>query len=171
MEQHSIIGTRRLLPETIWVDKYRIRKIDWWIFSPVYRREQNKHRKWINKVRMRKLPVGQRLHARESKHDERYCSCWAESKTEDHLLRCPKRARHWNEIYKVIKRLEKEMDPVLWEILLDDVTKYLTRTRQGNTSQIIGIGFVKPQVKYQQTQGTSTGNFKRIRKQLDGSIY
>ena len=27
-------------------------KIDWWIFSPVYRQEQNKHWKWINKVCM-----------------------------------------------------------------------------------------------------------------------
>ena len=35
---------------------------------------------------MRKLPVGQRLHARESKHDERCCSCWAESETDNHLL-------------------------------------------------------------------------------------
>ena len=45
-------------------------KIECYIFSPVYRREQNKNRKWINKFCMRKLPVGQRLHARELKHDE-----------------------------------------------------------------------------------------------------
>ena len=111
-------------------------KIEWYIFSPVYRREQNKNRKWINKFCMRKLPVGQRLHARELKHDERCCSCWHDSETDDHLLQCPKRARHWNEIYTVIKRLGKEINPVLLEILLDGVTKYLTGTRQ--TKYVVG---------------------------------
>ena len=85
---------------------------------------------------MRKLPVGQRLHARELKKNQRCCSCWAESETDDHLLRRPKRARHRNEIYQAIKRLRKEMDPVLLAILLDGVTKYLTGTRQ--TKYIVG---------------------------------
>ena len=67
-------------------------KIDWFTFTPVYRQEQNKHRKWANKFCMRKLPVGQRMHARESKHDERCCSCWADCETDDHLLQCPHRA-------------------------------------------------------------------------------
>ena len=67
-------------------------KIDWSIFTPVYRRAQNKHRKWANKFCMRKLPVGLQMHARESKYDERCCSCWAECETDDHLLQCPKRA-------------------------------------------------------------------------------
>ena len=40
-------------------------KIDWSISSPVYQREQNKNKKWINKLCMRKLPVGQQLHTRE----------------------------------------------------------------------------------------------------------
>ena len=91
----------------------RYGKIDWLIFTPVYRRAQNKHQKWANKFCMRELPVGQQIHARESKHDERCCSCWADSETDDHLLQCPKRARHHNEIYQVIKRLGKEMGPVL----------------------------------------------------------
>ena len=111
-------------------------KIDWYIFSPVYRREQNSNKKWINKLCMRKLPVGQRLHARELKHDARCCSCWHHSETDDHLLLCPKRARHRNEIYTVIKRLGKEMDPVLLDILMDGVQKYLTGTRQ--TKYIVG---------------------------------
>ena len=81
-------------------------KVDWFIFTQVYRREQNKHRKWANKFCMRKLPVGQRMHARESKHDERCCE------TDDHLLQYPYQARHRNEIYQVMKRLGKEMDPV-----------------------------------------------------------
>ena len=105
-------------------------KIDWDIFSLVYQREQNKNKKWINKFCMQKLPVGQRLHAREIKHDAQCCSCWDDSETDDHLLRCPKRARHRNDIYAAIKRLGKEMDPVLLEILLDGVTKYLTGTSQ-----------------------------------------
>ena len=111
-------------------------KIDWWIFTPVYRGAQNKHQKWANKFCMKKLPVGQRIHARESKYDERCCSCLANSETDDYLLKCPKRARYQNEIYQVIKRLGKEMDPVLLEILLDGVTKYLTGTRQ--TKYIVG---------------------------------
>ena len=69
-------------------------KIDWSIFTPVYRREQNKHRKWANKFCMWKLPVGQQIHARESKHDECCCPCWAEHETDDHLLQCPQQARH-----------------------------------------------------------------------------
>ena len=60
----------------------------------------------------------------------------ADSEIDDHLLQCPKRSRHQNEIYQVIKRLGKEMDPVLLEILLDGVTKYLTGTRQ--TKYIVG---------------------------------
>ena len=62
--------------------------------------------------------------------------CWDESETDDHFLRCPKRVRHWNEINKVIKRLGKEMDPVLLEILLDGVTKYLSRIEQ--TKYVVG---------------------------------
>ena len=79
---------------------------------------------------MKKLSVGQRIHARESKHDARCCSCWAESETDDHVLRCKHRSRFRTEIYQLIKRLGKEMDPVLMEILLDGVTKYLSGTRQ-----------------------------------------
>ena len=111
-------------------------KINWFTFTPAYRREQNKHRKWANKYCMRQLPVSQRMHARESKHDERCCSCWADSKTDDHLLQCPHQARHRNEIYQVINLLGKEMYPVLLELLLDGVTKYLTGTRQ--TKYIVG---------------------------------
>ena len=79
---------------------------------------------------MRKLLVGKRMHARESKHNERCCSCWAESETDGHLLQCHKRAQYRNEIYQAIKRLGKEMDPVLHDILLDGITKYLNGTRQ-----------------------------------------
>ena len=85
---------------------------------------------------MKKLPVGQRIHARESKHDARCCSCWAESETDDHVLRCKHRSRFCTEIYQLIKQLGKEMDPVLLEILLDGVTKYLSGTRQ--TKYIVG---------------------------------
>ena len=85
---------------------------------------------------MKKLPVGQRIHAQKLKHDERCCSCWVDSETDDYLLQCPNRARHQNEIYQVIERLGKEMDPVLLEMLLDGVTKYLTGTRQ--TKYIVG---------------------------------
>ena len=90
-------------------------KIDWYIFSPVYQQEQNKNKKWINKVCIRHLPVGQRLHKKENKHDERCCSCWAESETDDHFLQCPKRVRHRNKIYKVIQRLGKKWTPYCWK--------------------------------------------------------
>ena len=96
-------------------------KIDLFIFTPVYRQEQNKHHKWANKFCMRKLPVSQQMHAQESKHDERCCSCWANYETDNYLLQCPQRARYQNEIYQVIKHLGKEMDPVLLDILLDGV--------------------------------------------------
>ena len=33
-------------------------KIDWWIFTPVYRRAQNKHQKWANKFCIKKFPIG-----------------------------------------------------------------------------------------------------------------
>ena len=108
---------------------------------------------------MQKLPVGQRLHARELKHDTRCCSCWHDSETDDHLLQCPKRARHRNDIYTVIKRLGKEMDPVLLEILLDGVTKYLTVTRQ--TKYIVGSnGKKKPDYwdKIRQVNGDTPEN-------------
>ena len=129
---------------------------------------------------MKKLSVGQRIHARKSKHEVRCCSCWADSKTDDHLLRCPKRTRFRTEIYQLIKRLGQEMDPVLLEIMLDGVTKYLSGTRQKNTSwaavgnsrQTIGIVYAKPRDKqYRQTRSTSIGNFKETRKQSAGTIY
>ena len=50
-------------------------KIDWSIFTPVYRREKNKHLQWANKLCMRKLPAGQQMNAKGSKHNERCCSC------------------------------------------------------------------------------------------------
>ena len=56
---------------------------------------------------MRKLPVGQRIHAWESKHNKCCCSCWSDCETDDHLFQCPKRACYQNEIYQVIKRLGK----------------------------------------------------------------
>ena len=74
---------------------------------------------------MQKLPVGERMHVRESKHNEQCCSYWTDCKTDDHLLQCPKRAQYPNEIYHAIKRLGNEMDLVLQDILLDGVTKYL----------------------------------------------
>ena len=76
------------------------------------------------------------MYAQESKDDERCCSCWADCETDDHVLQCPQRTCHRNEIYQVIKQLGKEMDPVLLDILLDGVTKYLTGTRQ--TKYIVG---------------------------------
>ena len=45
-------------------------KIDWEIFTPVYRKKTNKNLKWMNKFCMRKLPVGERIHSRESKFEE-----------------------------------------------------------------------------------------------------
>ena len=111
-------------------------KIDWWTFTPMYCRAQNKHKQWANKFCIKKLAVGQRIHDQESKYDARCCSCWNDSETDDHFLQCPKRARYRNEIYQLIKRLGKEMDPVLMEILLDGVTKYLTKTR--HTKYIVG---------------------------------
>ena len=74
-------------------------KIDWFIFALVYRRKKSKHLQWVNKFCMRKLPVRQQIHVQESKHNERCCSCWADCKIDDHLLRCPKRAHYQNEIY------------------------------------------------------------------------
>ena len=68
--------------------------INWEIFTPVFRRHKNL--KWINKFCIQKLPVGQRIHAKKSKYDERCCSCWANSETDDHLLQCPKRSGHHN---------------------------------------------------------------------------
>ena len=78
---------------------------------------------------MRTLPVRQRMHARESKQDEQHCSCWIGYETDDHLLRCPKRAQYQNKIHQVIKRLGKEMNPVLQDILLGGVTTYLKGSR------------------------------------------
>ena len=108
---------------------------------------------------MQKFPVGQRLQARELKHDIQCFSCWHDSETDDHLLQCPKRARHRNDIYKVIKKLGKEMDPVLLEILLDGLTKYLTGTTQ--TKYIVGSnGKKKPDYwdKIRQVNGETPEN-------------
>ena len=90
----------------------------------------NIHFHRIIKFCIRKLPVGNRIHAQESRHNERCYSCWKESETDDHLLQCLKQARYRNEIYQAIKRLKKEMDPVLHDILLDGIKKYLNGTRQ-----------------------------------------
>ena len=79
---------------------------------------------------MRKLPIGQRIHSRESKYDKQCCSCWANCKTDDHLLQCPKRKRHQSEIFQAITRLGKEMDQVLHDILRDGLGKYLYRREQ-----------------------------------------
>ena len=68
--------------------------IDWETFTPVYRRQTNKNLKWMNKFCMRKLRVGQKIHSRESKYDKRCYSCWANCKTDDHILQCLKLKRH-----------------------------------------------------------------------------
>ena len=104
--------------------------IDWNIFTPVYRRHKNNNLKWTNKFLTQKLPVGQRLHAKESKYDERCCSCWGDSETDDHLLQCPNRPRRCNEIYHVITSLTYEMDPVIHDILRDGIQKYLNGDKQ-----------------------------------------
>ena len=54
------------------------RKIDEKIFTPVYRRNKNKYFKWINKLCMRKLPVGQCIHVWESNYNKQCCFYWAE---------------------------------------------------------------------------------------------
>ena len=45
-------------------------KIDWEIFTLVYRRQTDKNLKWRNKFYMQKLPVRQRILSRESIYDE-----------------------------------------------------------------------------------------------------
>ena len=74
---------------------------------------------------MRKLPVFNQLHQKESKHDKRCSSYWADFETDDHLLQCPKQSRHRNNIYQAITRLETEIDPTLHDILRDCVGIYL----------------------------------------------
>ena len=128
---------------------------------------------------MQKLQVGQQLHIRKLKHNAQCFSYWHDSETDDHLFQCPKRARHRNDIYTVIKRLGKEMDPVLLEILLDGVTKYLTGTRQ--TKYITGInGKQKPDYwdRIHTVNGVTLENkehnyrqLKKIRRQLDETTY
>ena len=97
---------------------------------------------------MRKLPIGQHIHAQESKHDKRYCSCWVDCDTDDHLLQCPERTRHKNEIYQAIKQLGKEMDSVLHDILRDGVAKYIG----GKEQTIYNI------------DGTNINNYWQLRK-------
>ena len=74
---------------------------------------------------MRKLPVGQQLHKKESRYNEGCSSCWANSETNDHMLQCPKQSRHRNKIYQAITWLAPEMDPVFHDILRDRIAKYL----------------------------------------------
>ena len=105
-------------------------KIDWEIFTPVYRKQTNKNLKWMNKFCMRKLPVGERIHSRESKFEERCCSCYANCETDDHLIQCPKRQRHRNEIMQTVDRLGKELDPRLHDILKDGLLKYFKGAEQ-----------------------------------------
>ena len=93
-------------------------KIDWSIFTPVYRREQNKRLKWANKFCMWKLPVSQRLHARESNMTNAAVHAGLIVKQMITYYNVHKESvRYQNEIYQVIKRLGKEMDLVLLDIL------------------------------------------------------
>ena len=84
----------------------------------------------MNKFCMRKLPVGERIYSRESKYKERCCSCYANCETDNHLLQCPKRKRHRNEIMQAVNCLGKEMDPRLHNILRDGINKYLKGEEQ-----------------------------------------
>lgn len=70
------------------------------------------------------------MHAKESKYDERCCSCWVDCETDDHLLQCPNRSRKRNEIYQVLISLSPKMDPVLHDILRDGMHKYLNGHEQ-----------------------------------------
>ena len=79
----------------------------------------------MNKFCMKKLPVGDQIHQKESKDNKRCCSYLAECKTDDHLLQCLKQSQHRIEIYQTITRLGTEIDPILHDILRDGVGKYI----------------------------------------------
>ena len=60
-------------------------------------------------------------------------------------MQCPKGVRYRNEIYQAIKQLGKEIDPVLHDILLDDMKQYHNGTSQ--TKHIVSSK-CKPKIDY-----------------------
>ena len=66
-------------------------------------------------------------------------------RADNHLLQFSKQARYRYEIYQVINRLGKEIDPVLHAILIDGIRKYLNGTRQ--TKYIVSSKY-KPKKDY-----------------------
>ena len=107
-----------------------------------------------------KLLVGERLHKRESKYDECcWCSCWANYKADDYLLKYSKRCRHQNEIYHAIHNLGKEMDLLLHNILRDGIGKYLLN---GNKQSLM--------TKINLRIDDFIGNYNATRSKLDVTI-
>ena len=61
--------------------------IDWEIFSQVYS-SYPRSRKFFYQFGWKKLPVGRRLHSRESRFDDRCPVCLQPDKSDDHLFQC-----------------------------------------------------------------------------------
>ena len=129
-------------------------KIDWEIFTPAYCQQANKNLKWMNKFCMQKLPVGERIHSRESKYKERCCSCYANCETDNHLLQCPKRQQHRNEIMQEVNQLGK----IKW------TQDYMTYSKMAslNFSTEKNKQHTKPQAQ------KHTTSYQQIRKKSDG---
>ena len=88
---------------------------------------------------MQKLPTGERMQKRGGCEDERCSSCGELLESDDHLFQCPKRPQFRRRLLGTIDKIGPELDPMLYKIMKDGITKFLDGPNIRARSQCINI--------------------------------
>ena len=108
-----------------WTDE-TFDSIDWASHAMVYEK-YHRSRKFFVQFGWKKLPCGRRLHARESRFDDRCPCCLAPDETDDHLVQCEHIDRkHWRSsfLHGIRKKLSQFLDPELLDMIILGLSGY-----------------------------------------------
>ena len=75
-QQHKTSSSGQILSVIIWMDQFQVWKDQLIYFHSSLQTKKNKSLQWFKKFCSRKLLVGQRIHAQESKHEEQCFYAW-----------------------------------------------------------------------------------------------
>jgi hypothetical protein len=99
--------------------------IDSDIFRPVYKKyTSTKGIQWMQKICIKKLPTGERIHKRDHFHDKRCVSCWHTLEDDNHIFQCTKRRSLRKKVINQITLMRNRGEPRMCDILQEGLLTY-----------------------------------------------